>query len=116
MLDFPIEFESDVPHFDERMKQEVENRLQDLAGDHQDLTGAAVAIRQPAREVEPFIYEARVVVYMRPDNIVSVKKDDTLEGALKGAMNAIERQVREKRKKLGEPWKRPDLPGTPEPE
>jgi hypothetical protein len=114
LLDFTIEFDTEVPHFDEALKREAENRLIALAEDHTDLTGAAVAVTQPAREAVPFIYQARVVVYTRPDNIAAIKKDDTLEGALKAALSAVERQVREKRKKLGEPWKRPDLPGTGE--
>lgn len=91
----------------------VENRLLSLAEGHTDLIGAAVAVRQPAREADPFIYEARIVVYTRPENMAAVKKDDTKEGALKAALNAIERQVREKREKLGQPWKRPDIPGSP---
>jgi ribosomal subunit interface protein len=112
MLDFTIEFDSQVPHFDEKLKQEIEDRLTKLAKGHTDLTGAAVAVTQPARETDPFIYQVRIVTYTRPEDIAAVKKDDTLEGATKKALNAIERQVRKKREKLGKPWKRPDVPGT----
>ena len=116
LLDFTIEFDSEVPHFDEMLKQEIENRLEALAEGHSDLTGAAVAVTQPARTTEPYIFQVRIVVYTRPKYIVAVEKDDTLEGAVKGALSAIERQVRKKREKLGEPWKRPDFPGSPQPE
>lgn len=33
--------------------------------------------------------------------------------SVSGALSAIVRQVREKREKYGEPWKRHDLSGTP---
>lgn len=114
MLDFTIEFESEVPNFDETYKQEAEESLLDLAEGHTDITGAAVSVTQPAKEEDPFIYEARVVVYARPKNIAATKQDETLEGALKSALSAVERQVRKKRQKLGEPWKRPDIPGSPQ--
>jgi ribosome-associated translation inhibitor RaiA len=113
-LDFPIEFESEVPHFDEETKQMAENRLMKLAEGHKDMVGAAISVREPAREADPFLYEARVVVYARPEDIAATKQDDTLEGALKAALTAVERQIRQKREKLGEPWKRPDVPGSPE--
>jgi hypothetical protein len=44
---------------------------------------------------------------MRPDNLASVEKAETDEGALKGALTAVERQVRESREKLRETWKQP---------
>lgn len=110
--DFTIEFESEVPHFDESLKQEVENRLQKLARGHTDMVGAAVSVKQPAKTETGFIYRARIVAYVRPENIAAVEKDDTVEGALKGALKALEKQIRKKREKLGEPWKRDDIPST----
>jgi hypothetical protein len=55
----------------------------------------------------PHRYEVRVVAYMRPEHVVAVEKQETVEGALKGALNAVERQVRELRDKLRERWKQP---------
>lgn len=85
-------------------KEELENRLRDLASGHTDLVGAAVAVSAPGRgEEDPFLYQVRIVVYSRPKYIAAVKKDDTVQGALKEALSAVERQVREKREKLDEP-------------
>ena len=50
---------------------------------------------------------ARVVVYIRPENIAGVAQDETAEKALRGALQAVERQVRERRDKLREPYKQP---------
>jgi hypothetical protein len=49
-----------------------------------------------------------VVVYIRPENIAAVEKAESVEAALKGALAAIERQVREHRERLGATWQQPD--------
>jgi hypothetical protein len=116
-VEFPIEFYSVVPNVSAELRAEAENRLLDLASGHTDMVGAAIAIESPAEnptmENEPIVYRARIVVYSRPRYISAEKQHDTVEGALKGALDAVGRQVREKRKKLGEAWKRADLPGAP---
>ena len=112
LLDFTIEFQTGTSDLTEDLRIEAEDRLRELASDHNDLTGAAVAVTEPSQG-DSYIYEARVVVYKRPKNLASVEKDDTVEGALNGALSAMERQVREEREKRGEPWKRSDLPGNP---
>jgi ribosome-associated translation inhibitor RaiA len=105
----PIELDIENPTLKEQLKVEIENRLLALAEGHSDLTGASVAIDQPAHGETDYLYQARVVVYTRPKNIYASEKMETAEGAMRAALQAIERQVREKRDKLGEPWKRPDL-------
>ncbi len=77
------------------------------------MVGAAVAVTAPGRGAEPFLYQARVVVYARPEDIAAVKQDDTIRAALHEALSAVERQVHEKRERLGQPWKRNDLQGKP---
>ena len=111
--DFTIEFQSEGQRIGQTLRDEAERRLRNLAKGHQDITGAAVAISLPAKTESGFIYKARVVAYVRPENLAGTEKADTIEGALKGALDAVERQVRKKREKLGEPWKRPDIPGNP---
>lgn len=107
--DFYIDYESEVPNFGDDLKNEVENRLFDLANKHSDMVGAAVSVTSPGKNELPFLYQVRVVVYTRPEDVVAVKKDETIQGAVKAALSAVERQIREKREKLGEPWKRSDL-------
>lgn len=91
----------------DRMQQEAENRLRKLARGHTDLTGASVALeREDKQAITGFPVRARVVVYTRPDYIAGVETAVDAMAALKGALNAVERQVREKRDKLRETWKR----------
>ncbi len=110
LVDIPIEFKSEGPQLSTEIQDEIENRIIKLAEDHTDITGAAVSITQPAESEIPFIVQARIIVYRRPKDVVATKKDESVQGALKGALEAVERQVREHRRKLSETWKRKDFP------
>jgi ribosome-associated translation inhibitor RaiA len=111
--DFYIDYETEVTGFTDDERTEIEEQLRKLASEDDDIVGAAVAVTAPGRSEKPFLYQARIVLYARPEDIAAVKKDETLQGAIKEALSAVTRQVREKREKLGEPWKRKDLPGNP---
>lgn len=112
LVDIPIEFTTDGPELSVEIQDEIENRIFKLAKNHTDITGAAVAVSQPVEADIPFLIQARIIVYRRPKDVVANKEDETVYGALKGAMDAIERQVREHRRKLSETWKRKDFPGA----
>jgi ribosome-associated translation inhibitor RaiA len=108
-INLPIEFNMEAPDFPHGLRQEIKQSLLELAQDHQDMTGASVTLSQPAHGVTPYLFRASIVVYMRPENVYADEKSDSPEAAVSGAMRAIERQVREKREKRGESWKRHDL-------
>jgi ribosome-associated translation inhibitor RaiA len=108
-LDLPIEFNVEISTLPRKIREDTEQTLWDLAEDHHDMTGASITISRPAHGETPYLYRVSIVVYMRPDNVYADEKSDNLEAAFKGAMAAIVRQVRERRDKLGEPWKRPDV-------
>jgi hypothetical protein len=107
VIEFAFEFYSEVPDTDDALRMEADRRLRALTEGHTDITGASVAIEELTGEATPNWYEVRVAVYMRPDNLASVEKAETVEGALKGALTAAERQVRQVRDKLRETWKQP---------
>jgi len=106
-LDFQFEFQSEIPNSDNELIVEAEGRLRQLASGHSDMIGGSVALEELTGDITPHRYEARVVAYMRPDNVAAVEKRETAIEALKGALNAVERQVRERREKLGKPWQQP---------
>ncbi len=87
---------------EERMRTVAEERLQKLQKGHHDLIGAAVSLDEPAHATSDFIYEARVVAYARPENVAASAKESDPMGALKEAISAVERQIRERRDKLRE--------------
>ena len=110
MLDFTLEFRNEVglpANVEAEMRSEAEGRLRALIEGHDDLIGAEVAVEELTGDTTPHAYEVRVVVYMRPESVVAVEKQETARGALKGALSAVERQVRQYREKLREPWKQP---------
>ena len=110
-LDFTMEFTNKVSNMAEELQlklyDEAYDRLSRLRGDHNDLTGAAVRLEELVPGRDPRLFEARVVVYIRPENIAATEKDDVPLAALKSALTAVERQVREKRKRLREHYKQP---------
>jgi ribosome-associated translation inhibitor RaiA len=108
-LDFTIEFNSQglSDQLEDQMFAEADSRLRELAGDHNDMTGAAINVRRPAKTETSFIYEVTVVVYARPKHIAATEKEDDPVIALKNSLNAVERQVRKKREKLRERWEQP---------
>ena len=98
---FPIEFNNEI---DDVQKSENEyytlavDRLSKLAEGHDDISGAIVNLKQPAQGHETaYIYEATIVLYMGSDHIAATEKGEHLQSSLSGALNAVERQVREKR-------------------
>lgn len=104
--DFDFEFYSDVPDPENAMRNAAEKQIRVLGKGHRDMTGAAVAIESIAHGVTPHEFRARVVVYIRPTDVVAVEKDATPEAALRNSLKAVERRVREQREKLGKPWQR----------
>lgn len=96
--DFPIEFKSDVADMDMDYYDMIEDRLSLLARGHKDITGAAATLEQPAQGRETsYIFEASIVVYTRPNNVAASEKHEDPTVAMKGALDAVERQLREQR-------------------
>jgi ribosome-associated translation inhibitor RaiA len=102
--EFTMEFTNEVAsiggEFEQQLYDEAERRLTDLRGGHNDIVGAAVSLEQVAPQRNPDLYRARVVAYVRPENIAGVAEQDNALLALKNALSAVERQVREKRDRL----------------
>lgn len=108
--DFHLEFYNEAPLLEElelELAAEADTRLRELAEGHKDIIDASVSVEELTGEETPHRYQVRVVVYMRPENIAAIEKQETVEGALKGALSAVEREVREYRQKLRERWKQP---------
>ncbi len=101
-LNFPIEFNNEI---DDVMKSENKHytlavdRLSKLAKSHNDISGAVVNFKQPAKEHQTaYINEVTVIVYMGADHIAATEKGEQFQATLNGALDAVERQVRERRK------------------
>lgn len=114
MQEFTYEFLNEVENLgealEERLRTEAETRLRKLQKGHSDLIGAAVSLEQPVKAETNFLYRARVVAYVRPDNVAAVAKEADPLVALKQALSGVERQVRERRDKLRQRSRQPNQP------
>lgn len=106
---FDWEYYTDDEQISAALEQRAKTRLLAVSEGHTDLIGASVAIETLASGESTTLYQARVVAFMRPENVAALEKADSAEKALRGALAALERQVRERREKLGQPWQRPDM-------
>ncbi len=113
VLDFHLEFQSEVEPLEDAWITEAESRLRALAEGHDDMVGAAVGVEELTGAETPHRYQVRVVAYIKPENIVGIEKEETVDAALKGALTAVERQVRSHRDKVRKQWQQP--PRTPGP-
>jgi ribosomal subunit interface protein len=96
---FAIEYHSETPDLTDDLKEKVEKRLQKLAKRHRDITGASLSVDRPSHDdASPYtVYRVRLVVYQRPENVAAVREDDSVATALKDVLDAVARQVRERR-------------------
>jgi ribosome-associated translation inhibitor RaiA len=100
--DFYIDYNIDVTEAGEEFKRETEQRLRELAADHSDMIGAAVALEKTVDTQSYDLYRVRIVVYMRPQDIVVTKEDEEPMLTLRDTLDTLERQVRESREKLAQ--------------
>ena len=101
-LDFYVDFNIEVPDISDEFNLETEQRLRDLASHHSDLIGASVSLENIVKTESPYLYQVRIVVYKRPENIAVVEKGVEPMIALKGAIDALEQKVRASREKLSQ--------------
>jgi ribosome-associated translation inhibitor RaiA len=100
--DFYIDNNIDVTEAGEEFKRETELRLWDLAADRSDIVGAAVALEKTVDTQSYDLYGVRILLYMRPQDIVVAKEDEEPMLTLRQALDTLERQVREARDKLAQ--------------
>jgi len=108
-LDFTLELNSESlsKELEYDLFTEAEDYLKELAADHNDMTGAAINLRQPAHGETSYLHEATVVVYSRPEHLAATEKGSDPGVALRGALDAVARQVQARRAKLKRRWERP---------
>jgi ribosomal subunit interface protein len=110
-FNFDYEFQNklgDIGDMAEKLEAEVDTRLRKLTKGNTDITGASVILEHVDKTAQtPYLFRARIVLYTRPEYIAADQQADTAIAAMKAALDAVERQVREKRNKLRDRWKQP---------
>jgi ribosome-associated translation inhibitor RaiA len=96
--DLPIEYYNEV-NDDPELFDEIDRRLRKLADGHQDIVGASVNIK-PTDQGRDTETDVSIVVYTSPHYTNATARNPQPIAAVKGALDHIERQVRETRAKL----------------
>ncbi len=92
-----IEFHLDNLKISKQLEQKVRDRYKDWARGHHDITNAYFSVKQLSGKKSVHEYEAKIVLYHRPENIVTAFRASTIPEAIKGAVQTTERQLRETR-------------------
>jgi len=108
----PIQFqvELDEAQLSAELQEEVERRLANLIEGRNDLFGAKIFISAPGESPsQQQVFQVQATVYALSGDFVAVKKADTVQVALRRALDAIEHQVHHQRGNHNEQWKRREI-------
>lgn len=92
-----IEFHLDNLKISNQLDQKVRDHYEEWKRGHHDIKNAFVSLKQLSGKKSVHEYEAKIVLYHTPDNIVARHRSSAIPEALHGAIQAIERQLRETR-------------------
>lgn len=98
--DFYIDYNIEVTEPGDGFRRETEQRLRELESGHTDMVGAAVSLEKVADTTTYDVHRVRIVVYKRPKDVVVSKQDADPMVALRGALDTLEKQIRDSRDKL----------------
>jgi len=101
-LDFYVDFNIEDPNVGEEFNLEAEQRLRNLATGHSDLIGASVSLEKIVEAESPYLYQVRIVLYKRPEDIAVIEKESEPITTLNNALDALEGKVRASREKLAQ--------------
>jgi ribosomal subunit interface protein len=106
---YEFHFDPEVGDTDD-LREMVLQQLDRLAKGHTDFVDASIAVEVESKSETLHAFRARIVLHVRPNRIVGQETAEEPVVALRGALDAVERQLREKRAELGRPWEGPENP------
>ena len=84
----------------------IETKINQLEEGHHDISGAYLSIKQLSGKPTVNMYQAKMVLYHKPDTIAGSHKSASIPEAIQEAYEAAERQLRKSRSHLKERRKR----------
>lgn len=93
----PIEFHLDHLQIADDTETKVRTFIEGLEEGRNDITGAFVSVKQLSGKPTVNEYEARIVLYHKPNNITGTERSGAIPEALLGALNSTRRQLRKAR-------------------
>lgn len=100
--EFPFDFEflNQTQHPDAELYEMAYQKITAISEGHTDITGASVSMEELSSGETPYAYQARVVLYVRSENIAATEEKPSAIEALQRALDAAIRQIRDKRENL----------------
>ena len=92
-----IEFHLDNLKISRQLEQKLRTRYDVWKRGHHDITHAFFSLKQLSGKKSVHEYEAKIVLYHRPENIVAAYRASAIPEAVKGAVQTMERRIRETR-------------------
>ena len=92
-----IEFHLDNLKISKQLEEKVRNRYTIWKRGHHDITSAYFSLKQLSGKKSVHEYETKIVLYHRPGNIVAAFRASTIPEAVNGAVQTMDRLVRETR-------------------
>ncbi len=92
-----IEFHLDNLRISNQLHQKVRDHYEEWKRGHHDIKSAFISLKQLSGKKSVHEYEAKIVLYHAPDNIIAGHRSSAIPDALHGAIQATERQLRESR-------------------
>jgi hypothetical protein len=97
---FDFEFLNQTNLPDAELYELAYAEITEIAEGHTDVVGASVSIEELSSGMTPHAFQARIVLYVRPEHIAATEIKPSALEALQRALDAAIKQVREKRDKL----------------
>jgi ribosome-associated translation inhibitor RaiA len=105
-MSIPIELHLDHVKISEQLESKLKKKINDWERGHRDITGAYVSLKQLSGKPTVHEYEAKIVLYHRPENVVATHRSSSIPDALTGAAQTAERLLRRQRESFRDRRKR----------
>ncbi len=97
-MSVPIEFHLDNLKITDSLKNKVEQHCVSWTEGHHDISNIYISVKQVSGKKSIHDYEAKVVLYHRPDHIVVTHRSPGIPEAITAVIHSVERRLRETRK------------------
>lgn len=99
-IPFDFEFLNQTNLPDAELYELAYDEITGIAEGHTDIVGASVSLEELSSGATPHAFQARIVLYVRPEHIAATEVKPSALEALQQALDAAIKQVRQKRNKL----------------
>jgi ribosome-associated translation inhibitor RaiA len=113
-MSVPIEFHLDNLKISQDLRDKVTQHCDKWTEGHHDISNIYFSVKQVSGKKSVHEYEAKVVLYHRPDHIVVTHRSPGIPEVVTAVIHSVERRIRETRKQYRDKRKRARTDIAPE--